>query len=381
MKRKILATIMFVVLLAGGVLLVCNIASSKEKDSPKEAPKKPQEVRVVSVTKSAISQTLELTGSVEPYRIAQLASPAEGPVLNLRVREGDLVKAGDTLLSIGRKKGVDALIFSFREDLKKEEDNLKRTQQLVQNDALPGEQLDQAKASYERARAQLTKAEETAQDYFVAAPWVGVVSRLKVKEGDFVVPRAPLVEIYDPVSLVIRVAIPEKYAAGIRKGSSVTARLDAYPGAIFAARIVRLYPYLDERVRTRTIEVGVTDPVDLLPGMFARLILKLKQVDDAIVVPLAALITTPEGGKVVFVVKDGKAIRRKVKTGIEESDRIQVLEGINPGDKVIVSGHKDLKDGMDVRVIEPAKQEEKSNPVGSRPTGQDGKKKGARGEK
>ena len=163
MKRKILATIMFVVLLAGGVLLVCNIASSKEKDSPKEAPKKPQEVRVVSVTKSAISQTLELTGSVEPYRIAQLASPAEGPVLNLRVREGDLVKAGDTLLSIGRKKGVDALIFSFREDLKKEEDNLKRTQQLVQNDALPGEQLDQAKASYERARAQLTKAEETAQ--------------------------------------------------------------------------------------------------------------------------------------------------------------------------------------------------------------------------
>jgi hypothetical protein len=70
-----------------------------------------------------------------------------------------------------------------------------------------------------------------------------------------------------------------------------------------------------------------------------------------------------------------------VKTGIEASDRIQVLEGINPGDKVIVSGHKELKDGMDVRVIEPAKQEEKSNPVGSRPTGQDGKKKQAGGEK
>ena len=372
---------MFVVLLAGGVLLVCNIASSQEKYSPKETTKKPQEVRVISVAKSAISQTLELTGSVEPYRIAQLASPAEGPVLNLRVREGDLVKAGDTLLSIGRKKGVDALILSLREDLKKEEDNLKRTQQLVQNDALPGEQLDQAKASYERARAQLTKAEEMAQDYSVAAPWVGVVSRLKVKEGDFVVPRAPLVEIYDPVSLVIRVGIPEKYAAGIRKGSSVTARLDAYPGATFAARIVRVYPYLDERVRTRTIEVGVTDSVDLLPGMFARLILKLKQVDDAIVVPLAALITTPEGGKVVFVVHDSKAIQRKVKTGIEASDRIQVLEGINPGDKVIVSGHKELKDGMDVRMSESEKQEGKSNPVGSGPTGQDGKKKQAGGEK
>jgi multidrug efflux pump subunit AcrA (membrane-fusion protein) len=109
--------------------------------------------------------------------------------------------------------------------------------------------------------------------------------------------------------------------------------------------------------------------------------LKLKQVDDAIVVPLAALITTPEGGKVVFVVHDSKAIQRKVKTGIEASDRIQVLEGINPGDKVIVSGHKELKDGMDVRMSESEKQEGKSNPVGSRPTGQDGKKKQAGGEK
>jgi len=107
----------------------------------------------------------------------------------------------------------------------------------------------------------------------------------------------------------------------------------------------------------------------------------LKQVDNAIVVPLAALITTPEEGKVVFVVKDGKALRRKVKTGIEAADRIQILEGVNPGDKVIISGYKDLKDGMDVRVSEPVKQEGKPNPVGSGQPGQDESNKKAGGEK
>jgi membrane fusion protein (multidrug efflux system) len=162
---------------------------------------------------------------------------------------------------------------------------------------------------------------------------------------------------------------------------ALEARLDAYPGKVFNGRVARVYPDIDRRIRTRTVEAKIAGIPDVMPGMFARLTLKLKQVDDAIVVPLAALVTTPEGDKVVFVMKDGKAIRRKVKTGIEASERIQVLDGINSGDKLIVSGHKDLKDGMDVRVIEPAKQEEKSNPVSSSLPGQDGKKKGARGEK
>jgi len=159
------------------------------------------------------------------------------------------------------------------------------------------------------------------------------------------------------------------------------ARLDAYPEKVFNGRVARVYPDIDRRMRTRTVEAKIAGIPDIMPGMFARLTLKLKHADDAVVLPLAALITTPEGEKVVFVMKDGKAIRRKVKTGIEASDRIQVLEGISPGDKVIVTGHKELKDGMDVRVVEPASQAGKSNPAGSSLSGQDGKKKEAGGEK
>jgi len=163
-KRIVLIALIIGALAVTGIFLARGVPSGKSETNQPINQKKPPLVRVISASKATISRGLELTGSVEPYRIARLASPAEGPIVGIRVREGDRVKAGDTLLSLGRKKGIDALIASLREELKKEDDNLRRTRQLVKSEALPGEQLDQAKTAFEKVRAQLIKAEETAQD-------------------------------------------------------------------------------------------------------------------------------------------------------------------------------------------------------------------------
>lgn len=347
-KQTVLIILIIGVLAVAGIFFIRGVSPSGESETNQSNnQKKPPRVRAIAATKAAISSGLELTGSVEPYRVARLASPAEGPVADIRVREADRVKAGDSLLSIGRKKGADALITSLREELKKEEDNLRRTRQLVESEALPGEQLDQARSAFEKVRAQLVQAEETAQDYAIYAPWEGVVSRVNVKEGEFVAPRAVLLEIYDPSSLVILAAIPEKYAAEVIAGMRVDVRLDAYPGDIMQGRIERVYPYLDSRLRTRTMEITLEKPIDLLPGMFARLNVLLKNIDDAVIVPLEALVTTPKG-QVVFVVEDGKAIARAVKTGIEADNRIQLVSGVQPGDKVIIAGNEKLKSGVAV---------------------------------
>lgn len=350
MRQKIFRTIMVGILVAGAVFAVRGISSSQKETAVPLPQKKAAEVRVVSAARSAIARSLDLTGSVEPYRIAQVASPAEGPVMNLRVWEGDRVQGGDLLLAVGRKKGIDALIVSLREDLKKDEDNFKRIQTLVQADALPGEQLDLARSNLEKAKSQLIKAEETMGDYSIVAPWAGVVSRVKVKDGDFVGPRAPLIEIYDPRSLIIRVAVPETFAAHIRNEMPIKVSLDAFPDAVFGARVVRLYPYLDPRMRTRTLEAKVTEPVDLLPGMFARLKLQLEAVADAVIVPIEAVIVTPRGKRVAFIAKEGKALRRELVTGIEEGGKVQIIEGISAGEAVIVSGNEKLTDGTDIQV-------------------------------
>lgn len=347
-KRNILsATLILGVLAVAGIVFINQVPLGNTETEQSGKQKQLPKVRVITATTSLISDALKLTGSVEPYRIARLASPAEGPVDSICVREADHVDADETLISIGRKQGVDASIISLREELNKELNNLNRIQQLVESEALPGEQLDQASAIYQKVHTLLVKAEETAQDYIIKAPWAGVVSRVNVKEGEFVAPRVVLLEMYDQSSLVIRASIPEIHAVDVAVGMHVDVQLDAYPGDIFQGRIERVYPYLDPRLRTRTVEIALKQTVNLLPGMFARLTLSLKSSEQVVVVPVEALVSTPKGS-VVFVFEDGIATARMVESGIEAGNRIEIVSGIQPGDKVIVAGNEKLKDGIEV---------------------------------
>jgi membrane fusion protein (multidrug efflux system) len=306
-------------------------------------------VAVQKAEVAPLSRTLELTGTATPTRQARLASPGEGPIQNCRVREGDLVKRGERVLTIGRSGAAAAQVTASAESVKEQEAELNRTKILVQSGAVPGSQLDTARAKYEGARALLAKARESAGDYSVAAPWDGVVSKVLVKDGDFVAPRAPLVEMYDPNSPVIRLAVPEAQSTMVFKGLPVKVQLDAYPGKTFEGKISLVYPDLDTRMRTRTAEVKLDAPVALIPGMFARLQVVLETVAEAVAVPGDAVLVLPNGSKVAYVLKDGKAQRRLVQTGLEAGGHVQIVSGIQPGETVITAGNEKLKDGMEVK--------------------------------
>ncbi len=368
MKKPLVVVLIVVgLLLLGGLALWKCGPKRSAQVAAAPAPKRPLPLVLTETTKlQSISRILELTGSVEPVRVARLASPAEGPVQGLKAREGDRVKAGDVLLFIGRKKAADAWLASAREEVRKEAEELRRVEHLVGKGALPGDQLDHVKSAYERARAQLAKAEESTGDYQVAAPWDGIVSRVLVTDGNYVSPRAPLAEIFDPASLVIRLAVPEAEAAAIRQDVVVAVTLDAFRGKEYSGRISRVYPELDRRTRTRTVEAELDETVALVPGMFARVRLPLRTVKDAVVVPADAVIVTPKGGRVAYVIEEGKAVQRKVVTGIEEGGKVQIVSGLKAGETLVVAGNERLKDGAAVRVPEAGKASE-GKPEGQKP--------------
>ncbi len=307
-------------------------------------------VQVQPAQMAPMPQVLELTGTVTPTRQARLASPSEGPIQNVRVREGSVVKRGERLVTIGRSGAAQAQVTAAAESLKEQQAELNRIKILVESGAVPGSQLDSARAKYEGAKALLAKAREQAGDYFVEAPWDGVVSKVLVKDGDFVAPRTPLVEMYDPGSLVISIAIPEAHVNEIKRGAVAQVQLDAYPGQTFPGKVSLVYPNLDSRMRTRSAEVTLGTPVSLIPGMFARLQLSLPSTGEVLAVPLDAVLLQPNGDKVVFVVQEGKAQRRLVKTGSEAGGRVQILDGLRPGEAVIIAGQEKLKDGAAVKV-------------------------------
>jgi len=328
----------------------CDRKGGGTPDAAATPQKKPPLVKVVPATQQDVARVIQLTGTVEPTKVARMASPAEGPIVKCSVREGDLVTKGQMLVQVGRSGAAVAAVTAAREELSKQAGEFDRIKQLVERGAVASDQLDIAKANLEKARAAVVAAETQVGDYNIEAPWNGVVSRVLIAEGDYVAPRSTLVELFDPESLVLRFAVPEAHSAHVQTGAALAVTIDAYADRKFAGTVVRVYPELDRATRTRTVEAAIAGDVKLVPGMFARIDVTTEVARGAITVPEGAVLINAKGESILFVVKDGAAQLRKVKTGIEGRGRVQIVAGVAAGEQVVVAGNEGLKDGEQVRL-------------------------------
>jgi multidrug resistance efflux pump len=313
----------------------------------------------------------------------QGVATAEAALMLARARLDDL-KAGARPEKI---KQAHASVRHFQDCTEFAKADLDRIRSLVKSGALPAEMEEKARVSYIKCHTDLAAAKEqlamlkagpTKTEIAVAqavvdeavakvklaqakldecqlkAPFAGIITEVFVRPGDLATPRARLLKMIDPSSLVVRVGLPENTASDIRTGTGATVRLDAFPNKTFSAKIERVYPRLELDSRTRIIEVRIIEPVELIPRLFARVSVQGRVIEDAIVIPDAAIVTTPRGNKIVYVVKDGAAHMRTVALGMEQENRVQIIDGVQPGEMVIVAGNLNLKDGAQVRLITPA---------------------------
>ena len=388
----------------------CGGAENEEKPK-KKAPLVTVEsvttgkiVRAVDLTAEVVPiETVQICSTAEgpigfcPWRESDRVEAGQKLIEIDREMYRAEVKAAEAALTVARAKLDDLKAGTRPEEIDKaregvreaaqsakfEQSDLERIAQLVETGALPGEDLDKGRvkqvaaearlnaahrqldmleagftrtaiavqdAAVKEAAAKLELAQARLNECAIAAPFAGTITKVFVRQGDMAAMKAPLLEMADLSSLVVRCAVPEANAAETRQGMKAQVQLDALPGKALPAEIARVFPELDARMRTRTIELVIRDNVELVPGMFGRVRLILESVRDAIIVPVQAVVVTPTGASVVFVASDGKAAQRKVQTGIEEGGRLQVVSGLNPGDKFIVSGHEKLKDGMQIRL-------------------------------
>ncbi|MFH1616381.1 MAG: efflux RND transporter periplasmic adaptor subunit [Planctomycetota bacterium] len=357
MKKLLLA----ITIIVAAIVLFSGCRKKASEQSAKS--QKVPAVKVIAAIEGSISKTLELTGSVTATKVARMGSPAEGPIMQCQVREGDNVTAGQVLLTIGRKKAADALVQAAQDSLTREQEELKRITKLVDSGAIAAEELETANLKVSRARAELSKALESVEDYQIEAPWDGVVSKVFITDGYYVAPRESLVEIYDPTSTVIEFAIPESQAAIVHKGMLVEVELDAYPGQQLKGEITRIYPELNRQTRTRTAEAVIiyNDGISLLPGMFTRIRLVLETVKDAVLIPDKAIVLNTKNEPTAFVIIEEKAEARKLKLGLEKKLMVQIVEGIKPGEMVVVEGNEKLKKGAAVKVIGGESKKEKAD--------------------
>ncbi|MFW6159353.1 MAG: efflux RND transporter periplasmic adaptor subunit, partial [Planctomycetota bacterium] len=217
--------------------------------------------------------------------------------------------------------------------------------------------VDLAQERVEQAKATLRKVRLRYEDATIQAPISGVVSEKYVDEGSYVNPSTPLAKIIDIGHVEVRGAAAGKYFPLLQPGrTKARIHVDAYPEYPFPGVLDRVQPELDPVTRTVRITIRVANPDrKLKPGMFARMEVAVRRREDVPVVPDTALVPTGDGYR-AFVVNGGKVQARAVRIGMEQGDRSEVLEGLSPGEAVVVQGHRLVEEGMAVRTREEGEE-------------------------
>lgn len=320
-------------------------------------------VEVLVAARSSVARTVTVSGVVEPLRAVGVNAQLAGALLTVRVEEGSLVRAGDVLAEVDARE-IAAQVRSAEANLTLARSAAERAERLWRDQIITVAEYERDRAALAASEAQLDLLRARLGYATVRSPIAGVVTEKLVEAGDVVGSLTRLFTLADVGTLVIRVQFSELDVASLKAGDPVSIAVDALPGRPLRARIRRIFPAADAATRLVPVEVALSgaDASRVMPGFLARVTFSIGERDDAIVVPAGAVLG--EGGSTgVFLVKQGGAHRAPVRLGLVNRGQIEVLEGLAPGDSVVVAGHVGLRDGVPVRVVPPVVITDPPGPV------------------
>ncbi|MCO6441245.1 MAG: efflux RND transporter periplasmic adaptor subunit [Nitrococcus mobilis] len=371
-----------IVALAAGVLAVA--AGAWHWGRPE-----PTEVRVARVERGNVERTVANTraGTVKAIRRGRISPSTSGQVVRLPIREGLHVKAGDLLLELwsddvraelevarANIKAADARADQICIQAHWAQREASRLRRLHKHGSVAEEARDRAVAEEETAaaacraaRAETVMARHKAAAAAAAlartrlfAPFAGVVAEVNAELGEIVtpspigIPTPPAVDLIDTEALLVSAPIDEVDASAVRVGMPTRISLDAFPGHTFQGTVTRIAPYvLDVEKQARTVEVEVTFAADtaddhLLPGYSADAEIIVEVAENVLRLPSEALL---DDDRVLTVNDDNVVEAHTVTSGIRNWDFTAVFEGLEAGDRVIVSANRGALDpGTTVRV-------------------------------
>lgn len=308
-------------------------------------------VAVEQVAPGDLARQVSVAAPIEPIRSVSVSAQAAGTVLEVLVEEGSRVTAGDPLATLDARE-TSAQLERARAVLANAEAAFQRTEQLRARELASAADLDAARASFGIARADVDLWRARLAFTRITAPVSGVVTAKRVERGSTVSENQVLFELADASVLVVRVRVSELDVVHLQPGLAVTLRLDAYPDARIEGRVRRIFPSADAGSRLVPVEVALGPMprgVVARPGYLARAEFALERRAGVLTVPTAA-VGAQEGGSYVYLVQGDSLVRRDIETGMTAEGRVEVVRGLEPGERVVRSGHANLRPGMSVRV-------------------------------
>jgi len=393
----------FIALLAlFGSSCVRDTSGKSQNGKPGASASKPK-VRIVPVEQRQQQRIVEAVGSLFAYDEVTVSSEAEGRVEEVMVDVGDRVGKGQTLarvspvefqltveqqqaalrqararLGLGENDGElkdarqAAEVKKAAADLTDAEQKYKRAQSLLETGVIPRQQYDEAEARYNAAKAtydlavqqvenmrasmqqsqvSVNLANKRLRDTQIRAPFAGHIKSREVTTGQYLKVQTPVMSIVNVDPLRARLSVPEKMSPWVRVGREVKLSLEAFPGREFTGRISRINPSVEEKNRTFEIEALVANRgAELKPGSFVKATIQSDKIDQILVIPYNAA-SYLFGAYKVFVIQGQTIKEREVKLGDRLGDLVEIIEGLQAGEKIAIGpGGPQLKDGMEVEI-------------------------------
>lgn len=324
-------------------------------------PGGPAPVEVDTVKTGRIVETRESVGTVRAYESITVTAKVAGIVDQIGFEEGQKVKAGDVLIQFDaaeRRAAIEQAIAEANRAVAQRNEiaiKLDRAQALSRTGAGTGAQVEDLTAqikslegSIASAQAQRKAAEARLEELTIRAPFAGRVGTRSVSLGAYVAPGTRITSLDDLSRVRLDFAVPENLLGRLKPGQTVNAMSVAYQGRSFKGTVATIDPRVEQTTRTVRLTAEFDNPDEALkPGMFLSVALEVTTKDDAVVVPEEAIVS--EGlRQIVYPVKDNKVERRVIRIGQRQGGKVEVVEGLQAGETIVVLGVQRVRPGGEV---------------------------------
>ncbi len=336
------------------IILYTNIKEKGKRleEENKAATKEEVSVQVVTLTvePAKIEEKLNLPAAVESFEDLWVKSEASGQVVNILVKEGQMVKKGQVMVELDSR--------DYTSRLERVEANHKlitieynRMSELYKRNIIAASEVDKLEAQLKDLEAQMKESKLALERTKIIAPISGRLNEIEAKIGDSMPYDKPVAQILQIGEVKVTVGIPESDVSAVMDLKEADIIIEALDELKVKGRKLFLSRQTGDLARLYNLELVVDNPDGrILPGMFARVELVKKRFEDTLAVPLYAVISQDEEN-FVYLENNNKAEKRPVELGILEGWMIQVKSGLKVGDRVIIVGHRQVDEGQTVQVI------------------------------
>lgn len=306
-------------------------------------------VIVAEVRRERIADRVEALGTARANESVALTSRVAETVRRLRFDDGQRVKEGEVLVELTSEEEnaqLEEAMANVREASRQHE----RVRELAAKSQAAQSQLDERRRELETARARLEAIQARLDDHLILAPFDGVLGLRQVSPGAFVEPGTVITTLVDPSTIKLDFSVPATYLAALRPGLAIEARTRAYEDRVFEGRVSYVATEVDPVTRAVLVRALLPNPGGLLrPGLLMTVALE-KSPREALVVPESALIPRGRDNDVMVVDGQGEVGVRRVRLGARLPGRVEVLEGVAEGERVVTHGAFRLRPGQRVSV-------------------------------